>query len=69
MSAATLQQVLAATGYLPDGQPAAGLHLGQNARCLRRGRHFSPDALWRSPSSLTVYFKFEQTTPADELVS
>ena len=51
------------------GKPAAGLHLGQNARCLRRGRHFSPDALWRSPSSLTVYFKFEQTTPADELVS
>jgi hypothetical protein len=69
MSAATLQQVLAATGYLPDGQPAAGLHLGQDARSLRRGRDFSPDALWRSPSSLTVYFKFEQTTPADELVS
>lgn len=69
MSAATLQQVLAATGYLPDGQPAAGLHLGQDARSLRRGRDFSPDALWRSPSSLTVYFKFEQSTPADELVS
>jgi hypothetical protein len=69
MSAATLQQVLAATGYLPDGQPTAGLHLGQEAQRLRRGHDFSPDALWRSPSSLTVYFKFEQTTPADELVS
>lgn len=69
MSAATLQRVLAATGYFPDGQPAAGLHLGQDARDLRRGRDFSPDALWRSPSSLTVYFKFEQTPPADELVS
>ena len=69
MSAATLQQVLAATGYLPDGQPAAGLHLGQDAQSLRRGRNFSPDALWRSPSSLTVYFKFEHTTPTDELVS
>ncbi len=69
MSAATLQQVLAATGYLPDGQPAAGLHLGQDAQSLRRRRDFSPDALWRSPSSLTVYFKFEQTTPTDELVS
>ena len=69
MSAATLQQVLAATGYLPDGKPAAGLHLGQDARSLRRGRDFSPDALWRSPSSLTVYFKFEQTTPVDERVS
>lgn len=69
MSAATLQQVLAATGYLPDGQPAAGLRLGQDAQSLRRGRNFSPDALWRSPSSLTVYFKFEQTVPTDELVS
>lgn len=69
MSAATLQQVLAATGYLPDGQPVAGLYLGQDARSLRHHRDFSPDALWRSPSSLTVYFKFEQTTPADELVS
>ncbi len=69
MSAATLQQVLAATGYLPDGQPAAGLYLGQDARNLRHRRDFSPDALWRSPSSLTIYFKFEQTTPADDLVS
>lgn len=69
MSAATLMQVLAATGYLPDGQPVAGLYLGQDARNLRHHRDFSPDALWRSPSSLTVYFKFEQITPADELVS
>ena len=68
MSMVTLQQVLAATGYLPDGQPAAGLHLGQDASSRRRNRNFSPDALWRSPSSLTVYFKFEQTPPADELV-
>lgn len=69
MSVATLQQVLAATGYLPDGQPAVGLHLGEAARNLRRGRGFSPDALWRSPSSLIVYFKFEETPPTDELVS
>ncbi len=69
MNTATLDQVLAATGYFPDGRPAAGLHLGQDARDLRRGRDFAPDALWRSPSSLTVYFKFEQTAPADELIS
>jgi hypothetical protein len=69
VSAATLQQVLAATGYLPDGQPAVGLHLGLDARSQRRGRAFSPDALWRSPSSLTVYFKFEQTPPAEEVIS
>src|ERR1035441_4084872 len=30
---------------------------------------FSPDALWRSPSALTVYFKFEETTPTDLSVS
>ncbi|MGQ0697467.1 MAG: HsdM family class I SAM-dependent methyltransferase [Panacagrimonas sp.] len=69
MSAATLQQVLTATGYFTDGQPVTGLHLGQEAQGLRRGRAFAPDALWRSPSSLTVYFKFEQTVPTDDLIS
>ena len=69
MSAATLQQVLAATGYFPDGQPATGLYLGPDVRGQRRGRDFTPDALWRSPSSLTVYFKFEQTPPTGEVVS
>lgn len=66
---ATLQHVLAATGYFPDGQPVAGLHLGLEVLSLRRRHAFVPDALWRSPSSLTVYFKFEQTTPTDDLVS
>lgn len=69
MSTTTLQQVLAATGYFPDGQPAAGLYLGQDVHGQRRGHAFAPDALWRSPSSLTVYFKFEQTPPTDEVVS
>jgi hypothetical protein len=69
MSGATLQQVLTATGYFPDGQPVAGLHLGQDAHDQRRGRNFSPDALWRTPSSLTIYFKLEESTPADDLVS
>jgi len=69
VSAATLEHVLAATGYLPDGQPAAGLQLGSDAQASRRGRVFTPDALWRSASSLTVYFKFEQTPPAEDVVS
>lgn len=69
MSAATLQQVLAATGYLPDGQPAVGLLLGEEAWKSRHRRSFFPDALWRSPSSLTIYFKYEHTTPTDEQVS
>jgi hypothetical protein len=68
VNAAILEQVLAATGYLPDGQPAAGLRLGADARASRQGRVFSPDALWRSASALTLYFKFEQTPPADERV-
>lgn len=69
MKTAALSEVLAATGYLPDGQPATGLLLGAEAQSSRRGRVFSPDALWRSTSALTIYFKFEQTVPADELVS
>jgi len=69
VSAATLEHVLAATGYLPDGQPAAGLRLGRDAQASYRGRAFRPDALWRSASSLTVYFKFEQNPPAEDVVS
>lgn len=62
-----LRQVLAATGYFPDGQPAPGLQFGNDVARPRRGRLFVPDALWRSRSALTVYFKFEQKFP-DELV-
>ena len=68
MSATTLEQVLAATGFLPDGQPAPGLLLGTDAQVSRRGRAFTPDALWRSTSSLTVYFKFEQNAPAESVI-
>jgi hypothetical protein len=70
VNAAALERVLSATGYLPDGQPSEGLRLGAEVRAARqRGRAFVPDALWRSASSLTVYFKFEPTVPADDLVS
>lgn len=69
MSTRSLQQVLEATGYFPDGQPAPGLQLGAQAQNSRRGRHFSPDAVWRSPSALTVYFKSVQTSPNNEVVS
>lgn len=65
----TLEKVLEATGYYPDGQPAPGLHLGKDARAQRRGKDFEPDASWRSQSSLTVYFKFEKKPPHEELVS
>jgi hypothetical protein len=64
-----LQRVLEATGYVVEGQPAPGVQLGEEARRNRRGRYFSPEGLWRGASGLTVYFKFESTRPADELVA
>ena len=67
MDAAPLQKVLEATGFFPDGEPARGLQLAAKAR-ERRGRVFSPDASWRSPSALKVYFKFEPSTPSDSVV-
>ena len=69
MIAKNLRRVLEATGYLPEGQPAPGVLLGDDARRMRRRRSFFPDALWRGPTALTVYFKFEAERPADETVS
>lgn len=65
MTSAALQQVLSATGYMADGEAAPGVLLGEEARLGRRGRSFTPDALWRGQSSLTVYFKFTSSPPAD----
>lgn len=63
------QRVLEATGFFPDGEPARGLQLADKAReARRRGRIFEPDASWRSPSALTVYFKFELATPSNSVV-
>ena len=65
-----LRDVLDATGYLVDGEPAHGVSLGEDARSGRhRRRSFSPDASWRSDSELTVYFKHEREPPPDKQVS
>lgn len=64
-----LKRVLEATGFFPDGEPAVGLRVGDAARNLRRGRAFEPDAVWRSPSSLHVYFKVQDSVPPDVRVS
>lgn len=61
--------VLEATGYLTSGGPAHGVHLDEDARGKCRTRDFRPDALWRSESSLTVYFKVEQEVPSDDQVA
>src|SRR5436305_1699398 len=68
MSAEPFRRALEATGYLANGQPEPGFHLGYDVH-RRRGRDFRPDASWRSPSALTVYFKYEEKPPGDELVS
>ena len=61
--------VLEATGYLTNGKPAHGVHLDKDARGKYRTRDFRPDALWRSESSLTVYFKVEPEVPSDDQVA
>lgn len=69
MTAAALQRVLAATGYVADGEPANGVLLDADARTNRRGRGFVPDALWSGQSSLTVYFKYVEVQPSDDVVA
>ena len=69
MATDVLQDVLEATGYLENGAPAHGVHLGDEARSRCRSRNFAPDALWRSDSALTVYFKHAPEAPSDEQVA
>ena len=69
MMSDVLRDVLEATGYLAHGVPAHGVRLGADARSACRSRDFAPDALWRSESALTVYFKFAPAVPPDEEVA
>ncbi len=69
MIAQSLHEVLEATGYLENGEPAHGVYLDQDARMKCQAREFSPDALWRGDSALTVYFKFESEVPSAEQVA
>lgn len=64
-----LTRVLASTGFLIDGSAAPRVKLGDEARQLRRRGAFAPDALWRSDSNLTVYFKFQGERPEDSLIA
>jgi SAM-dependent methyltransferase len=69
MNAEPLRRVLEATGYISDGEPAPGVRLGADAQNLRRGRHFTPDALWRGATATTVYFKYQDAPPDKVTVS
>jgi hypothetical protein len=59
---------LEATGYLEDGERAAGVSLGNTNQGIRRRGRFVPDASWRGSSSLTVYFKHVEEIPSNEQV-
>jgi len=69
MTEPILFEVLEATGYVADGEPAHGVYLSAEAGGLSRFRDFSPDALWRSESALTVYFKYEREVPSQERIA
>ena len=69
MSTRVLSEVLEATGYIANGEPAHGVYLDEDARAKCQAREFSPDALWRSESALTVYFKNEPEVPSEEQVA
>ena len=68
MIAQSLSQVLEVTGYLENGEPAHGVYVEDDARTRCHAREFKPDALWRSDSALTVYFKLERKDPSTEQV-
>ena len=69
MTDQALCEVLEATGYMANGEPAHGVCLDEDARIKCQAREFSPDALWRSDSALTVYFKSAPEVPSEEEVA
>ncbi len=69
MTEPIIHEVLEATGYLANGRPAHGVSLDAKSDEDSRFRDFSPDAVWRSASALTVYFKYEREEPLGEKVA
>jgi hypothetical protein len=69
VTATVLKRVLEATGYLEKGEPAPGVSLNNETRTFRSRGSFVPDAWWRGPSSLTVYFKHVDDPPPAEQVA
>jgi hypothetical protein len=65
----TFQKILEATGYIENSALAPGVSIGSGARAGSSRRIFAPDASWKSQSSLTVYFKFEDSPPHSETVA
>ena len=69
MASQALTNALEATGFLSGGKPAKGVRLGKDALTEWRGRSLRPDAVWRSNSGLTVYFKAVPGQPSNEKVA
>lgn len=69
MESQVLSEVLEATGYMANGQPAPGVYLDEEAHAECKTRDFLPDALWRSDSELTVFFKGEPELPSEEEIA
>ena len=69
MTGSVLHEVLEATGYLDNGKPAHGVYLNAPVGAQPRFREFAPDAIWRSESAITVYFKYERHAPAEERIA
>ena len=69
MASLALSHALEATGFLSEGEPAAGVSLGRDVQDGFRGRSLCPDAVWIGESRLTVYFKDVQDEPSDEQVA
>lgn len=69
MASQALTNALEATGFLSGGKPAKGVRLGKDALAECRGRNLRPDAVWRSNSGLTVYFKAVPRQPSNEKVA
>ncbi len=62
-------EVLEATGYLANGEPAHGVYLDAESDRYPGFRDFSPDAMWRGASALTIYFKYEREEPPEEKIA
>lgn len=69
MATQVLSEVLEATGYMANGEPAPGVYLDEKAHAECKTRDFMPDAFWRSDSELTVYFKSETEVPPEKEIA
>lgn len=69
MTGSILYEVLEATGYIADGEPAQGVYLNEEVAGQPKFREFSPDAFWRSQSALTVYFKYARQAPSEDRIA